>query len=270
MGIVYGCEQRDPVRRTVAVKVVKVGLDTREVIARFNAERQALSLMNHPNVARALDAADRAQAKAYREADKATTVSRFLQNVLAPPERDGDEQVRDARIIDLLARAQRDVAERFKDQPEVQFQTRYTLFRTYSNLGLAQLAKEQLDHAWALLQRHPPLGETETGLRAAADYAYYFPGGPTDRERLAADAARVAQERLGDSSEPAILATYVRARALSARGKSGDANAIYRQLVNRLRAAGPGAIEDAKKGRLRERRRRRHRPVPPRPRPPRP
>src|SRR3954465_3808925 len=56
MGIVYRCEQRDPVRRTVAVKVIKVGMDTREVIARFDAERQALSLMNHPNVARALDA----------------------------------------------------------------------------------------------------------------------------------------------------------------------------------------------------------------------
>jgi serine/threonine protein kinase len=56
MGTVYRAEQREPVRRIVAVKVVRPGLDTAEVLARFDAERQALALMNHPNVARVLDA----------------------------------------------------------------------------------------------------------------------------------------------------------------------------------------------------------------------
>jgi WD40 repeat protein/serine/threonine protein kinase/tetratricopeptide (TPR) repeat protein len=56
MGVVYMAEQVQPVRRKVALKIIKPGLDTRQVIARFEAERQALALMDHPNIARVLDA----------------------------------------------------------------------------------------------------------------------------------------------------------------------------------------------------------------------
>ena len=56
MGVVFEAEQIEPVRRTVALKVIKPGVDTRDVIERFNAERQALSMMNHPNIAKVLDA----------------------------------------------------------------------------------------------------------------------------------------------------------------------------------------------------------------------
>ena len=55
-GVVYVAEQTQPVRRRVALKVIKLGMDTREVIARFEAERQALAMMDHPNIARVLDA----------------------------------------------------------------------------------------------------------------------------------------------------------------------------------------------------------------------
>lgn len=55
-GIVYMAEQQEPVRRRVALKVIKLGMDTRSVIARFEAERQALALMDHPNIAKVLDA----------------------------------------------------------------------------------------------------------------------------------------------------------------------------------------------------------------------
>ena len=55
-GVVYMAEQEEPVRRQVALKVIKLGMDTRTVIARFEAERQALALMDHPNIARVLDA----------------------------------------------------------------------------------------------------------------------------------------------------------------------------------------------------------------------
>ena len=54
MGIVYLAEQERPLRRRVALKVIKVGMDTKEVIARFEAERQALALMDHPNIAHML------------------------------------------------------------------------------------------------------------------------------------------------------------------------------------------------------------------------
>src|ERR1039457_3830692 len=55
-GIVYMAEQTEPIRRRVALKVIKLGMDTRQVIARFEAERQALALMDHPNIAKVLDA----------------------------------------------------------------------------------------------------------------------------------------------------------------------------------------------------------------------
>jgi WD40 repeat protein/serine/threonine protein kinase len=55
-GVVYMAEQQEPVRRMVALKIIKPGMDTREVIARFESERQALAIMDHPNIARVLDA----------------------------------------------------------------------------------------------------------------------------------------------------------------------------------------------------------------------
>ena len=55
-GMVYMAEQEEPVRRRVALKVIKLGMDTKQVIARFEAERQALAMMDHPNIAKVLDA----------------------------------------------------------------------------------------------------------------------------------------------------------------------------------------------------------------------
>src|SRR5262245_39401905 len=55
-GVVFMAEQSAPVKRRVALKVIKPGMDTRQVIARFEAERQALAMMDHPNIARVMDA----------------------------------------------------------------------------------------------------------------------------------------------------------------------------------------------------------------------
>jgi eukaryotic-like serine/threonine-protein kinase len=55
-GAVYVAEQREPVKRRVALKLIKLGMDTRQVVARFEAERQALALMDHPNIAKVFDA----------------------------------------------------------------------------------------------------------------------------------------------------------------------------------------------------------------------
>src|SRR5258707_11541381 len=54
-GVVYLAEQEEPARRRVALKIIKLGMDTRSVIARFEAERQALALMDHPNIAKVFD-----------------------------------------------------------------------------------------------------------------------------------------------------------------------------------------------------------------------
>src|SRR5882672_7867088 len=55
-GVVYVAEQTQPVRRRVALKVIKLGMETKQVVARFEAERQALAMMDHPNIAKVLDA----------------------------------------------------------------------------------------------------------------------------------------------------------------------------------------------------------------------
>jgi len=56
MGVVFMAEQTEPLQRTVALKIIKPGMDTRQVIARFEAERQAVAMMDHPNIAKVLDA----------------------------------------------------------------------------------------------------------------------------------------------------------------------------------------------------------------------
>jgi WD40 repeat protein len=56
MGVVFMAEQTEPIQRTVALKIIKLGMDTRQVIARFEAERQAVAMMDHPNIAKMLDA----------------------------------------------------------------------------------------------------------------------------------------------------------------------------------------------------------------------
>jgi WD40 repeat protein len=64
-GVVYMAEQEEPVRRRVALKVIRLGMDTKNVIARFEAERQALALMDHPNIARVLDAGSTETGRPY-------------------------------------------------------------------------------------------------------------------------------------------------------------------------------------------------------------
>jgi serine/threonine-protein kinase len=64
-GVVFMAEQHEPIRRKVAVKIVKPGMDSRQVIARFEAERQALALMDHPNIAKVLDAGQTPTGRPY-------------------------------------------------------------------------------------------------------------------------------------------------------------------------------------------------------------
>src|SRR5262249_28926006 len=64
-GVVFMAEQQQPVRRKVALKVLKPGMDTRQVVARFEAERQALALMDHPNIAHVFDGGETASGRPY-------------------------------------------------------------------------------------------------------------------------------------------------------------------------------------------------------------
>src|SRR5262249_25981798 len=64
-GVVFLAEQTEPVRRRVALKVLKPGMDSRQVVARFEAERQALALMDHPHIARVFDGGETATGRPY-------------------------------------------------------------------------------------------------------------------------------------------------------------------------------------------------------------
>jgi serine/threonine protein kinase/tetratricopeptide (TPR) repeat protein len=89
-GMVYLAEQTEPIRRTVALKVIKAGMDTRQALARFEAERQALALMNHPNIAGVLDAGATEQGRPFfvMELVKGLPITEFCdQNQLAPEAR---------------------------------------------------------------------------------------------------------------------------------------------------------------------------------------
>src|SRR5262249_36641323 len=89
-GVVFLAEQTWPVRRQVALKVLKAGMDTRQVVARFEAERQALALMDHPHIAKVFDGGATASGRPYfvMELVKGTPITEFCdQHHLTPRRR---------------------------------------------------------------------------------------------------------------------------------------------------------------------------------------
>jgi serine/threonine protein kinase/WD40 repeat protein len=92
MGVVFVAEQQEPVRRKVALKVIKPGMDTRDVIARFEAERQALALMDHPHIAKVFDAGATPSGRPYfvMELIKGVAITDYCDQIqLTPRERLG-------------------------------------------------------------------------------------------------------------------------------------------------------------------------------------
>src|SRR5262249_10935722 len=90
MGAVFMAQQTEPVKRLVALKLIKLGMDSRQVLARFEAERQALALMDHPNIAKVLDAGATDSGRPYfvMELVKGVPITRFCdERQLSPRER---------------------------------------------------------------------------------------------------------------------------------------------------------------------------------------
>ncbi|HZL88304.1 MAG TPA: serine/threonine-protein kinase [Pirellulaceae bacterium] len=87
-GVVYMAEQEQPVFRKIALKIIKPGMDTKEVISRFESERQALALMDHPNIARVLDAGATESGRPYfaMELVKGVALTKFCDDNHLPPE----------------------------------------------------------------------------------------------------------------------------------------------------------------------------------------
>jgi len=90
MAVVYMAEQKEPIRRKVALKIIKLGMDTKSVIARFEAERQALAMMDHPNISRVLDAGATETGRPYfvMELVKGVSITEYCdKNKLSTPKR---------------------------------------------------------------------------------------------------------------------------------------------------------------------------------------
>lgn len=87
VGIVYAAQQDAPLRRTVALKLIKPGMDTREVIARFEAERQALAVMDHPGIAQVFDAGTTPEGRPYfvMELVRGVPITRYCDEQKLPP-----------------------------------------------------------------------------------------------------------------------------------------------------------------------------------------
>src|SRR5262249_50303830 len=89
-GVVFLAEQTQPIRRRVALKVLKPGMDSKQVVARFEAERQALALMDHPSIAKALDGGTTVSGRPYfvMELVKGVPITEYCdQNHLTPRQR---------------------------------------------------------------------------------------------------------------------------------------------------------------------------------------
>jgi serine/threonine protein kinase/tetratricopeptide (TPR) repeat protein len=89
-GVVYMAEQQEPIRRKVALKILKPGMDTRQIVARFEAERQALAIMDHPNIAKVFDGGETPSGRPYfvMELVKGVPITEFCdRNHLTPRQR---------------------------------------------------------------------------------------------------------------------------------------------------------------------------------------
>src|SRR5262245_29127961 len=90
MGTVWMAQQQEPVKRLVAVKLIKAGMDSKQVIARFEAERQALALMDHPHIAKVLDAGTTSAGRPFFVMDlvKGVSITRYCdEHHLTPRQR---------------------------------------------------------------------------------------------------------------------------------------------------------------------------------------
>jgi serine/threonine protein kinase len=97
-GVVFMAEQTQSVRRKVALKVLKPGMDTRQVVARFEAERQALALMDHPNIAHIFDGGETASGRPYFVMELVKGIPITDGEIVVRP-RQADAEVGDGRVF---------------------------------------------------------------------------------------------------------------------------------------------------------------------------
>jgi tetratricopeptide (TPR) repeat protein len=173
-----------------------------------------------------------ARRAAEQEAKKATAVSGFLRSVLASARPDMLGGGEDAKVVDLLKAAELMIETELADQPDVQIETRFTLYYTYCSLSLDSEGLASLDRAYAVVNQSGN-EETKMGVLVALHKARLdcqF-GGPLDPcERIARTALGRAQRLFGERHEITLFAYGVLGQICQAAGKTAEADANYRRL----------------------------------------
>ena len=194
MGEVWLAQQVEPVQRQVALKVVKAGMDSAHVVARFEAERQTLALMDHPTIAKVFDAGTTPEGRPYFAMDyvRGEPITAYCDRQrLSVRERlelfiqlcEGVQQVSDFliglfRVSDpseargnaltareILSRGSEQLESSLRDQPQVQARLEATIGLVYTGLGLYGEAQRLLDRALQTQRRVAGEDSLETGHR---------------------------------------------------------------------------------------------------------
>jgi serine/threonine protein kinase len=188
--------------------------------------------------------------RARRQADRATAVSGFLHHILASVRPDVLGGGHEAKVVDLLQRAESMIETDLADQPEAQIQAYYTLYYTYCSLGLDPEALASLGRAYAVIQQS---GKEETQIavlvalhKARLDCQF---GGPLDPcERIARTAVERAQRLFGEQHEITLFAYGVVGQVCQAAGKTAEADVNYRRLEEGVRGRDPRRLAEATVG----------------------
>jgi tetratricopeptide (TPR) repeat protein len=174
-----------------------------------------------------------ARRAAEQEATRATAVSGFLQSVLASARPDVLGGGQDAKVVDLLQRAELMIETELAGQPDAQIATHFTLFYTYCSLGLDTEGLASLARAYTLVNQSGK-EETEIGIlvalyKARLDCQFGHPLDPC--ERIARTAAERAQRLFGNQHPLSLLAHGVLGQVCQAAGRTAEADDHYRRLV---------------------------------------
>ena len=262
MGEVWLAEQKYPVRRRVAIKLIKVGMDTREVVARFESERQALALMDHPAIAKVFDAGSTPQGRpyfvmeyvagvpitTYCDHHKLTTDERVKLFTLVC---DGVQHAHQKAIIHrdlkpsniLVAEIDGKPAPRIIDFGVAKATARLSADTVYTRAGtvvgtLGYMSPEQADSGGEDI-------DTRSDVYSLGVVFYELLVGvlPLDFNKLAFDEI-LRRLREEDTPRPSTkLRTQAGASGLTAQNRGADADTLVRQLCGDLDAIALKALE---------------------------
>jgi tetratricopeptide (TPR) repeat protein len=240
-------EQQEPIRRRVALKVLKPGMDTRQVIARFEAERQALALMDHPHIARVLDAGATDSGRPYfvMELVKGVPITEFCDANHLPP----GARLRLTLGTSFLYQGEgRKAAEQYEaaralyarrlgpDHPDTLASMNH-LANSYAALGRHADAVELREQTLTLRRAKfgPDHPDTLVSMNNLAN-GYEALGRHADALRLRTQTLELRKAKLGPDHPDTLVSMHNLANSYAALGRDADALRLRQQTLTRMKA----------------------------------